>query len=622
MRWPGGRPGAFCFCGVRLPARVSLFFDKKEKIARWGRKFTPNAQNTKTPQAALSFLDDGRVKLGGTVTQVAAGAGRPPPPPSSQPAPLVEADVELGPVIGRGASSVVHAGRLRTDGTPVAVKRVCVVGGGGGRARQVANDLRALAGSSGGSATTTQHPPGLVRLLGAYAEAGAASHRLALVLEHMDGGSLGDALAARAEAASKAHGSPLPPPIPERALAALARDTVRGLAHLHGVMRTLHRDIKPANILLSRGRAAAGGGGPPPPSHSPFTHARAALADFGIAAAVGAGEDGASLAAAHTFTGTVTYMAPERLLAGGVGVGSGSVGGGGGPTATGYSGPADVWALGLTLLEAAVGTYPYDASAGPLALMMQVVSDPPPCLARMAAGRFYSPACASFLDACLAKDPAARPRARELASHPWILVAGEEPLDVDALYGSDSGGGGGEAATVVVEAAPPPGPPPPPSALHATAAALVSALYAGRALPSAAARAARLAPLYAPTAAFSGGGLPGCPGGAPPAVGARATLAALAAAADAAAALGVPPLSPRTVDVTVLPRDTGALVLVTGATPGPAPGPLGRAAGGDGGSAGGRRWAETLHCAPCASDGGRLRIVGQWFRWLDEGVSV
>lgn len=56
----------------------------------------------------------------------------------------------------------------------------------------------------------------------------------------------------------------------------------------------------------------------------------------------------------HTFLGTVTYMSPERID--------------GKP----YSFPADVWALGLTLLECATGRYPYDASAGTMALMIQV----------------------------------------------------------------------------------------------------------------------------------------------------------------------------------------------------------------------------------------------------------
>ena len=62
------------------------------------------------------------------------------------------------------------------------------------------------------------------------------------------------------------------------------------------------------------------------------------LSDFGISAFVDN-----TLAQCHTFLGTVTYMSPERLE--------------GKP----YSFPADIWALGLTLLEAATGRYPYDA---------------------------------------------------------------------------------------------------------------------------------------------------------------------------------------------------------------------------------------------------------------------
>lgn len=37
-----------------------------------------------------------------------------------------------------------------------------------------------------------------------------------------------------------------------------------------------------------------------------------------------------------------------------------------------YSFPADIWSLGLALIECATGQYPYDASVGPLQLMIQV----------------------------------------------------------------------------------------------------------------------------------------------------------------------------------------------------------------------------------------------------------
>lgn len=38
----------------------------------------------------------------------------------------------------------------------------------------------------------------------------------------------------------------------------------------------------------------------------------------------------------------------------------------------GYSYPADIWSLGLSLVELATGKYPYDARDGPLQLMIHV----------------------------------------------------------------------------------------------------------------------------------------------------------------------------------------------------------------------------------------------------------
>lgn len=54
--------------------------------------------------------------------------------------------------------------------------------------------------------------------------------------------------------------------------------------------------------------------------------------DFGISAFVDS-----TLAVCHTFLGTVTYMSPERV------------------NNQPYSSPADIWSLGLTLLEMATG---------------------------------------------------------------------------------------------------------------------------------------------------------------------------------------------------------------------------------------------------------------------------
>lgn len=55
-----------------------------------------------------------------------------------------------------------------------------------------------------------------------------------------------------------------------------------------------------------------------------------------------------------TFVGTVTYMSPERI------------------NNECYSYPADIWSLGLALLECGTGEFPYSANKGPVNLMLQV----------------------------------------------------------------------------------------------------------------------------------------------------------------------------------------------------------------------------------------------------------
>lgn len=89
------------------------------------------------------------------------------------------------------------------------------------------------------------------------------------------------------------------------------------LAHVHA-RGIVHRDVKPANVLLGDGT-------------------RARLADFGIAKALGSG----SITDVGTVIGTAAFLAPEQARGGQVGP------------------PADVYALGLVLLEALTGRREY-----------------------------------------------------------------------------------------------------------------------------------------------------------------------------------------------------------------------------------------------------------------------
>src|SRR3954451_79122 len=145
-----------------------------------------------------------------------------------------------------------------------------------------------------------------------------------------------------------------------------------GLAHAHAA-GILHRDVKPSNVLLMDGDRVA-----------------ARVLDFGLAQMADGAE---TLTEAGDVPGTLAYISPERLA-------------GGEATQA-----ADVWAVGVMLWEAFAGRHPFwrgsmletaraiEAGARPLA---EFPPDLPKPLLRV-------------VDGALAKNPARRPTARELA---------------------------------------------------------------------------------------------------------------------------------------------------------------------------------------------------------------
>ncbi|KAK4046572.1 MAP kinase kinase (MEK) [Microbotryomycetes sp. JL221] len=104
-------------------------------------------------------------------------------------------------------------------------------------------------------------------------------------------------------------------PIPEPILAKIAFAVVSGLTYLYEEHKIMHRDVKPSNILVN----SAG---------------QIKICDFGVS-----GELINSVA--DTFVGTSTYMSPERIS--------------GDP----YTVKSDVWSLGITLIEVAIGRFPF-----------------------------------------------------------------------------------------------------------------------------------------------------------------------------------------------------------------------------------------------------------------------
>ncbi|CAL9088614.1 mitogen-activated protein kinase kinase 3 isoform X1 [Musa acuminata AAA Group] len=201
--------------------------------------------------------------------------------------------------------------------------------------------------------------PGLVEFHGAFYT--PESGQISIALEYVDGGSLADILR-------------LQKLIPEAVLSCMVQKLLHGLSYLHGVRRLVHRDLKPANLLIN-------------------LKGETKITDFGVSA----GLDN-SVAMCATFVGTVTYMSPERIRN------------------ESYSYAADIWSLGLTILECGTGKFPYMANEGPANLMLQILYDTSPTPPKDS----FSLEFCSFIDACLQKESDARPTAEQLLSHPFI----------------------------------------------------------------------------------------------------------------------------------------------------------------------------------------------------------
>ncbi|GAX73570.1 hypothetical protein CEUSTIGMA_g1021.t1 [Chlamydomonas eustigma] len=210
--------------------------------------------------------------------------------------------------------------------------------------------------------------PQLVSFCGAYHVPDGG--QIAIVLEYVDGGSLADVLKKVVK-------------IPENVLSKMTAKITKGLMLLHK-RHMVHRDIKPANILIN-------------------LEGEPKITDFGISAFMNG-----TLAVCNTFLGTVTYMSPERL------------------ENMQYSFPADIWSLGLSLVEAATGRYPYDVNVGAFELMIQVMNEDVPLIN----ASDFSPEFRDFVRLCLQKDPLKRPSAEQLLEHPFIRKYENDPVSV------------------------------------------------------------------------------------------------------------------------------------------------------------------------------------------------
>ncbi|XP_020287898.1 dual specificity mitogen-activated protein kinase kinase 1 [Pseudomyrmex gracilis] len=234
---------------------------------------------------------------------------------------------------------------------------------------------------------------------------------ISICMEYMDGGSL-DLILKKAGR------------IPENILGIITSAVLKGLSYLRDKHAIMHRDVKPSNILVN----SAG---------------EIKICDFGVS-----GQLIDSMA--NSFVGTRSYMSPERLQG------------------THYTVQSDIWSLGLSLVEMAIGMYPIPppdektiasifsspaaqptaetvttnnaqstptqspghnaSSPRPMAvfeLLEYIVNEPPP---KLPPG-IFSDAFTDFVDRCLKKNPAERATLKMLMNHEWIKKAESENVD-------------------------------------------------------------------------------------------------------------------------------------------------------------------------------------------------
>lgn len=100
-----------------------------------------------------------------------------------------------------------------------------------------------------------------------------------------------------------------------------------------------------------------------------------------------------------TFVGSFRYMLPERIQR------------------RPYSFSSDIWSLGLVLMEAATGVYPYHPTPRTCIDMVQTVLEAP---APALSPSYFSRELCAFLGDCLCKAPDDRTSARQLLESSWL----------------------------------------------------------------------------------------------------------------------------------------------------------------------------------------------------------
>uniref|UniRef100_A0A8D2D0U8 non-specific serine/threonine protein kinase n=1 Tax=Sciurus vulgaris TaxID=55149 RepID=A0A8D2D0U8_SCIVU len=208
---------------------------------------------------------------------------------------------------------------------------------------------------------TCDHPY-IVKLLGAYYYDG----KLWIMIEFCPGGAV-DAIMLELERG-----------LTEPQIQVVCRQMLEALSFLHS-KRIIHRDLKAGNVLVT-------------------LEGDIRLADFGVSA-----KNLKTLQKRDSFIGTPYWMAPEVVLCETM-------------KDTPYDYKADIWSLGITLIEMAQIEPPHH-ELNPMRVLLKIAKSDPPTLLTPSK---WSVEFRDFLKTALDKNPETRPSAAQLLEHPFV----------------------------------------------------------------------------------------------------------------------------------------------------------------------------------------------------------
>ncbi|XP_076793169.1 serine/threonine-protein kinase 10 isoform X2 [Arvicanthis niloticus] len=208
---------------------------------------------------------------------------------------------------------------------------------------------------------TCDHPY-IVKLLGAYYYDG----KLWIMIEFCPGGAV-DAIMLELDRG-----------LTEPQIQVVCRQMLEALNFLHG-KRIIHRDLKAGNVLMT-------------------LEGDIRLADFGVSA-----KNLKTLQKRDSFIGTPYWMAPEVVLCETM-------------KDAPYDYKADIWSLGITLIEMAQIEPPHH-ELNPMRVLLKIAKSDPPTLLTPSK---WSVEFRDFLKIALDKNPETRPSAAQLLQHPFV----------------------------------------------------------------------------------------------------------------------------------------------------------------------------------------------------------